>query len=807
MVDSPPYRFAHRQQSSVSSMMSPSNRKMSKRMSLLSEHSSTGPHSFSRKISNVSSNEPSLDRSLSKLSILSREFIESLAIPQLKNHLRSSGVSEAEIAACIERSQLIDLLNEQNDIEFWAVRKIQAAWRAKLDARRANKVREKLIKEGILQELQRPGRNKVESSLLDIFSMFSVQEIEFYREVFDECDKEGIGELLPESVETLFQDRDTDLQIQKLRKSIKKEQRDGKISFNAFLTIIQMDPRLRRILAQHAIHLLPKVKINQLHKMFDVLDEDGNGTIDMSELSHVIESLGRKHSVEEIRALLKEIGKQGDDMVVTFEEFVSIMSSPNLRLAKVFEARMESLQYELRTNVERLRSWRQFSAEINPSMRPARLNDSSRLFRMRAGCVPTRTIYVEKSFFETRMGESASDVLKVERKVKCREVQVLLVTSLTYPDLWILPAGWQHIPRSESGGVNFDDVQSPEDAAKMHGAEEAGVVGTVSKYLGGIKDFWKPNFTRWYLLEDCKTENENRQPLDVWREKELRKRKWFPLITEELRQDGEPPPRGHLGTKFEKVGSAAEFLLWRRSLYQALMMFVDGGVSSQSPSILHLYSHWSKSLRGSPTKAARSWFCLDAASNSLVLGVEASFNNDPRPLVSSGPFDELALHEAFTLFISDQPYTNDQSPSKLLKIVVGPYSHHRVELVEGTNVVKKTSLDHQMMSKNRWYRELRKSDQKKLLAHILYLKSAVSFDKTKWIATLVLPKDFFPFGSNCFVAGFLSFGTGMNRQHIAAYPIGSHSADDPPAEISYGMMSKIEMKSLLSLVFFPHLSV
>ena len=39
---------------------------------------------------------------------------------------------------------------------------------------------------------------------------------------------------------------------------------------------------------------------------------------------------------------------------------------------------------------------------------------------------------------------------------------------------------------------------------------------------------------------------------------------------------------------------------------------------------------------------------------------------------------------------------------------------------------------------------------------------------TRWIATLVLPKDFFPFGSKCFVAGFLSFGTGMNRQVITA---------------------------------------
>ena len=37
--------------------------------------------------------------------------------------------------------------------------------------------------------------------------------------------------------------------------------------------------------------------------------------------------------------------------------------------------------------------------------------------------------------------------------------QVLLVTSLTYPSLWVLPSGEQHLTRAEDGYIDPDKVQ------------------------------------------------------------------------------------------------------------------------------------------------------------------------------------------------------------------------------------------------------------------------------------------------------------------------------------------------------------
>ena len=37
--------------------------------------------------------------------------------------------------------------------------------------------------------------------------------------------------------------------------------------------------------------------------------------------------------------------------------------------------------------------------------------------------------------------------------------QVLLVTSLTYPSLWVLPSGEQHLVRAEDGYLDPDKVQ------------------------------------------------------------------------------------------------------------------------------------------------------------------------------------------------------------------------------------------------------------------------------------------------------------------------------------------------------------
>ena len=77
-------------------------------------------------------------------------------------------------------------------------------------------------------------------------------------------------------------------------------------------------------------------------------------------------------------------------------------------------------------------------------------------------------------------------------------------------------------------------MQSPEDAALQHAAEEAGAYGDVASFLGPIEDHWKSTLTRWFHLDNVVFEDDYKRPLDIWKEKDLRKRKWVALISEEV---------------------------------------------------------------------------------------------------------------------------------------------------------------------------------------------------------------------------------------------------------------------------------
>jgi len=103
------------------------------------------------------------------------------------------------------------------------------------------------------------------------------------------------------------------------------------------------------------------------------------------------------------------------------------------------------------------------------------------------------------------------------------------------------------------------------------------VKGRLGECLGQIKDTAKETITRWFPLTDVQTEDiykkvapppiaigrgrqrlavsaagvddrsapaPPRQPFDFWTEKDMRKRRWFPLIVEDIVTTGERPPRG-----------------------------------------------------------------------------------------------------------------------------------------------------------------------------------------------------------------------------------------------------------------------
>jgi len=96
-----------------------------------------------------------------------------------------------------------------------------------------------------------------------------------------------------------------------------------------------------------------------------------------------------------------------------------------------------------------LKMWRFMAAELNPSLGRPRLSDPKMVLRVRAGCVPIRTVMIPKTFIEKRASADSNETISITHSVECKEVQVLLVSSMTFPSLWTLPSGGQRLPRSQ----------------------------------------------------------------------------------------------------------------------------------------------------------------------------------------------------------------------------------------------------------------------------------------------------------------------------------------------------------------------
>ena len=60
------------------------------------------------------------------------------------------------------------------------------------------------------------------------------------------------------------------------------------------------------------------------HRFFPALHRDGNGSISVAELKHVMTNLGAKLSEEEVMDMIKEADQDGDGSL-SFGEFVDMM--------------------------------------------------------------------------------------------------------------------------------------------------------------------------------------------------------------------------------------------------------------------------------------------------------------------------------------------------------------------------------------------------------------------------------------------------------------------------------------------------
>lgn len=95
------------------------------------------------------------------------------------------------------------------------------------------------------------------------------------------------------------------------------------------------------------------------------------------------------------------------------------------------------------------------------------------------------------------------------------EEEVLLVSSSSNPEAWIIPGG------------KIQSKERPEDSAVREAREEAGVIGELGRFLGVFDNQERRHRTRVYMLKVSEI-------LDDYEEKNIRKRSWF-SVDEALR--------------------------------------------------------------------------------------------------------------------------------------------------------------------------------------------------------------------------------------------------------------------------------
>lgn len=72
---------------------------------------------------------------------------------------------------------------------------------------------------------------------------------------------------------------------------------------------------------------LTEDEIREFKEVFDLVDKDKGGTLEAEEVKELMELLGMKVRLDEVKAMVAEIDKDGSG-AVDFEEFLEVMARP-----------------------------------------------------------------------------------------------------------------------------------------------------------------------------------------------------------------------------------------------------------------------------------------------------------------------------------------------------------------------------------------------------------------------------------------------------------------------------------------------
>lgn len=158
----------------------------------------------------------------------------------------------------------------------------------------------------------------------DAYAALTKQERREFRNAFRLFDKDDDGQITIKELRDVFEGLNYHFTREQLLKMVESidDNSDGVIDIHEFVLVMSNDTLYSDV--DNMRSYLEEVK-----EAFEVFDKDGDGSISIDELAHIMEALGEKLNIKDIVDMMFEADEDGNGNI-DFEEFMNLMEEDHI---------------------------------------------------------------------------------------------------------------------------------------------------------------------------------------------------------------------------------------------------------------------------------------------------------------------------------------------------------------------------------------------------------------------------------------------------------------------------------------------
>ncbi|XP_057303781.1 calmodulin-A-like [Hydractinia symbiolongicarpus] len=164
---------------------------------------------------------------------------------------------------------------------------------------------------------------------------FHQDDIEEFRAAFLLFDASGKGHITMKNLELCLrclEPKPTESELRKILQEVEREQKNGGVSFSDYLNTLQKTidtckkhnkekPKRKRSCHTN----LSEEQIEEIREAFNKFDQDGDGTITITELKTVLSSMGQEVDENDIKVMLEDLDTTNGN-TIEFPAFLTMMT-------------------------------------------------------------------------------------------------------------------------------------------------------------------------------------------------------------------------------------------------------------------------------------------------------------------------------------------------------------------------------------------------------------------------------------------------------------------------------------------------